>query len=386
MGRAAKAPSRRDADSRFRLGVLAGRRALIRRLSTFVLIAVVCPGVQPQAAERLDEDLRERLLQLKQLCDEGLVDTEVCKEKQRQILGLPAPASGTQPIEPATSRQAPEPGRGFLGIVVDSLVEEGDAAQGDAARLGLVVTRVLEGGPAEQADLQVGDVILELAGQAVGSAEELTALEAGLVPSAKATLKVSRQPGTEITLEATAIDRRQYPPARLHTSPLGFNVRLPAGWTVSQGPQLEGGLEALARHLGENPNALAIVDYARKLSQNVDLEIYSKGKNFISVVKKTVPLPRTAHDGQELCAAISANRSKATGRRIEVHDCSFKTISGSPAFCVDLDAMVVGKRTRQCWITNRDKGMVVVTFTFEDKVQELKIAEFEEVMASITWQ
>lgn len=368
-----------------RLGVAAGRRALLRRLSTFVLIAVVCPSVQPQAAERLDGDLRERLLQLKQLCDEGLVENEVCKEKQRQILDLSAPASGTQPIAPATSRQAPEPRRGFLGIVVDSLVEEGDAAQGEAARLGLVVTRVLEGGPAEQAGLQVGDVILELAGQAVGSAEELAALEAGLAPGAKATLKVSRQPGTEITLEATAIDRRQHPPARTHESRLGFNVRLPAGWTVSQSQQIEVGLESLARDLGENPNALASVDYARKLSQNMNMEIYSKGKNFISVVKQTVPLPRTAHDGQELCAAISANRSKATGRRIEVHDCSFKTISGSPAFCMDLDAMVVGKRTRQCWITNRDKGMVGFTFTFEDKVQELKIAEFEEVMTSITW-
>ena len=369
-----------------RLGALAaGRRALIRRLSTFVLIAVVCPGVQLQAAERLDEDLRKRLLQLKQLCDEGLVDMEVCKEKQRQILGLPAPASGTQPIEPATSRQAPEPRRGFLGIVVDTLVEEGDAAQGEAARLGLVVTRVLEGGPAEQAGLQVGDVILELTGQAVGSVEELTALEAGLVPGAKATLKVSRRPGKEITLEATAIDRRQHPPARTHESRLGFNVRLPAGWTVSQSQQIEVGLESLARHLGENPNALAIVDNARKLSQNMNMEIYSKGKNFISVVKQTVPFPRTAHDGQELCAAISANRSKATGRRIEVHDCSFKTISGSPAFCMDLDAMVVGKRTRQCWITNRDKGMVGFIFTFEDRDQEFRIDEFEAVVTSITW-
>ena len=116
------------------------------------------------------------------------------------------------------------------------------------------------------------------------------------------------------------------------------------------------------------------------------LEIYFKGKNFISVVKQNVPLPRTAHDGQEMCAAISANRSKATGRRIEVHDCSFKVFSGSPAFCTDLDAMVVGKRTKQCWITNRDKGMVGFTLTFEDRDPEFEIDEFEEVVTSITWQ
>ncbi len=384
MGRAAKAPSRRDADSRLRLGVAAGRRALIRPLSTFFLIAAVCPGVQPQAAERLDEDLRERLLQLKQLCDEGLVDMEVCKEKQRQILGLPAPASGTQPIEPATSRQAPEPRRGFLGIVVDSLVEEGDAAQGEAARLGLVVTRVLEGGPAEQAGLQVGDVILELTGQAVGSAEELAALEAGLVPSAKTTLKVSRQPGKEITLEATAIDRQQYPPARTHKSRLGFNIDIPAGWTVVQGADYEAVLEAFGDRIGSSQQKSIVSELVMKIASIID--VFVRDRSTVRVMKHSLEFPASASAARRMCAQLDAGGPKSGVAYGRLRNCRLRTVSEVVVFCMDQDSTKANEALRHCWVKGPAEENAQLSLTFDPRSGADDLEDLDKMLASVAWR
>ena len=71
---------------------------LITRLFSLGLMVLVattlCASVQ---AQEIDDSTKAQLRQLKKLCDRGLISAEVCKEKQRAILGLHTPAQGTSP-------------------------------------------------------------------------------------------------------------------------------------------------------------------------------------------------------------------------------------------------------------------------------------------------
>lgn len=60
---------------------------IIRTLSLGLVLAVTTLCVSVDAQE-IDDSTKEQLRQLKDLCDDGLVSPEVCKEKQRSILGL----------------------------------------------------------------------------------------------------------------------------------------------------------------------------------------------------------------------------------------------------------------------------------------------------------
>ncbi len=78
----------------------------VRTVSLAWLVAaslVVSAGVQAQA-QVTDEGTREQLAALKKLCDEGVVSPDVCKEKQRELLGLTPKISGS-----AARGSAPSP-------------------------------------------------------------------------------------------------------------------------------------------------------------------------------------------------------------------------------------------------------------------------------------
>ena len=81
-------------------------------------VSLVCIAVTSLAvsagvpADATDEATRDQLVALKKLCDEGLVSPDVCKEKQRELLGLTPrasepPARGAAPSPRGATRAAP---------------------------------------------------------------------------------------------------------------------------------------------------------------------------------------------------------------------------------------------------------------------------------------
>ena len=53
------------------------------------VLCIVAPYLTAHAQQALDEGVRVELQRLKELCDQRLIEPDVCKEKQREILGLP---------------------------------------------------------------------------------------------------------------------------------------------------------------------------------------------------------------------------------------------------------------------------------------------------------
>lgn len=88
----------------------------------FVVFAATMIAV-PVHAQEITENTKEQLRQLKMVCDEGLVSPEVCKEKQRAILGLRI-SDGSLPTNPSliTTRR-PVPGNPHVTVAANGEIE-----------------------------------------------------------------------------------------------------------------------------------------------------------------------------------------------------------------------------------------------------------------------
>ncbi|MCP4191082.1 MAG: PDZ domain-containing protein [Planctomycetaceae bacterium] len=349
------------------------------------LILISASWVRVQAAEILDPEIHKKLLELKQFCDDGLIEPEVCKEKQRQILGLPQAVStpGEAPSETSGEAQTKEPERGFLGVVVEPVSADSGDTIASAAGEGAAVVRVLEDSPAERAGVTAGDVIVELGDQVVPSADLFAELEAALTPGAKVPLKVVRSAGEESVLYATIIDRRKYPPARAHTSPLGFTITLPAGWTLVGSSDLEPFFERFTQLLGETPLKTKYLE-AKKAA--AAMEYYALGKTSVSAGNQNVAFPTSHSASVEMCTRFAANRSKTANPRAQIHDCGLRTIGGSQAFCLDQDARSQNMRMKHCWIKKPSQGTLKLTLTIDEKHEASSVDDFEKMIASLKWQ
>jgi S1-C subfamily serine protease len=108
------------------------------------------------------------------------------------------PASSVQPIVEAIAAHG-RVRRAKLGVAVERV----ELPRALSARLGrahgLVVLSVLEGGPAERSGVLLGDVLLELAGQAVESVQDLQSVLAASPGGTELALALWRA-GTERTL------------------------------------------------------------------------------------------------------------------------------------------------------------------------------------------
>ena len=340
------------------------------------LLLIVGPALLVQAEEIVEEKVRKQLLQLKKFCDEGLIDAEVCKEKQRHILGLPptVPISVEALSKNSDEEQPLKTERGFLGVVVEPISSKTGAEPHLAAGEGAAVFRVLEDSPAERAGVKPGDVIVKLGDQVLRSADLFAEIEAALTPGTKLPLKVLSSAGEEKVLYATIIDQRKYPPARRHTSSLGFSITLPAGWKVIRNTDLDSSFDLFTRHLEKNPRTSTILNYTKKLAEF--MEFYARGSTFISAVNHNMALPTTPSASQEMCARLAANRSKTANSQIRVHDCSLRTIIGSLAFCMDQDARLQNQKMKHCWIKRPSQGNLKLTLTYNKKFETSSINDF----------
>jgi membrane-associated protease RseP (regulator of RpoE activity) len=360
---------------------------VIRTLSRLLaVLAATMLGVSVHAQE-IDDKTKEQLRQLKEVCDEGLVSPEVCKEKQRNILGLPQAAAtpGEAPSETSGEEQTLEPERGFLGVVVEPVSADSGDTIAPAAGEGAAVVRVLEDSPAERAGVIAGDVIVELGDLVVRSADLFAELEAALTPGAKVPLKVVRSAGEESVLYVTIIDRRKYPPARAHTSPLGFTITLPAGWTIVGSSDLEPFFERFTQQLDETPLTTKYLDYAKKLAEVT--EFYANSDNTtLSALNHNITLPTTPSASQAMCTRFSANRPKTAGPQRQASDCGLTTISGLPAFCMVQEVISQKKKAKHCWIKKPSQGTLKLTLTFDEKHEASSVGDFEKMIASLKWQ
>jgi serine protease DegS len=83
--------------------------------------------------------------------------------------------------------------RGWLGISGQNLTPALAESLGIAFRNGILISGVLEDGPGDQADLQPGDVIVEIDGQPVAGAQEMLRRVAGQPPGTPINIGLMRQ-------------------------------------------------------------------------------------------------------------------------------------------------------------------------------------------------
>ena len=97
--------------------------------------------------------------------------------------------------------------RGYLGVAPGDLTAELKEAMGlDADLQGALINQVLAGTPAEDAGLENGDVVLEVNGQAVEGARELTRIVGAVAPGETIRLRVLRDE-RERTIRVTLGER-----------------------------------------------------------------------------------------------------------------------------------------------------------------------------------
>jgi serine protease Do len=102
--------------------------------------------------------------------------------------------------------------RGWLGVGIQRLTPDMAESMNLKADQGLLVGQVMEGGPAGKAGLKAGDVILEFAGKAVKTPNELQNMVAWTAPGTKAEVVILRG-GKRQTLKVTVEKRSEQPQA-----------------------------------------------------------------------------------------------------------------------------------------------------------------------------
>lgn len=115
-------------------------------------------------------------------------------------LAVAAPAPS---VAPGAASAAP---RGWLGVDVSDLTPDMTAKLGLAGSQGAFVNRVVPGSPAQEAAIQPGDVILQVAGRPVGDRAWLQAIVAALPPGLRVPVVIARD-GTTRTLRVRLLER-----------------------------------------------------------------------------------------------------------------------------------------------------------------------------------
>jgi len=86
--------------------------------------------------------------------------------------------------------------RGWIGVEPSELSPELAQTFNVKADTGVIIVGVLQNGPAAKSGIRPGDVILSVAGQAVGNVSELLGRVAGLKPGSATKFKLLRREST----------------------------------------------------------------------------------------------------------------------------------------------------------------------------------------------
>ncbi len=234
-----------------------------------------------------------------------------------QGIGFAIPASMAKTVI-ADLKERKEVKRGWLGVSIQDVDENTAKALGLKEPKGALISSVMENEPAAKAGVQVGDVVLQVAGQDIRDANSLLRAVAAIRPGGKAELTVWRK-GKAVTLTATLGQREQAKlgqpqpdkPEEPSTNELGLTLRpskaeetraagLPAGkgLTVAEvepgSPAADAGLKPGDVIVEANQTPVnAVADFAAVLKG----EAKAKGVVLLLVRRgqqnqfRTVPLP-----------------------------------------------------------------------------------------------
>ena len=97
-----------------------------------------------------------------------------------------------------------------MGLLPDDLTNSERLAMGIETGNGILLTEVYDGGPAAVADLQVGDVILELNGEPVYSQRQALLISASTSPGDTVDV-VGLRNGERFRTTVTAVERPEDP-------------------------------------------------------------------------------------------------------------------------------------------------------------------------------
>ena len=100
--------------------------------------------------------------------------------------------------------------RGYMGLLPDDLTNTERLAMGIESGNGILLTHVYDGGPAHAADLQVGDVILEMNGEPVYSQRQALLISASTRPGDTVDV-VALRDGQRFETTVTAVERPDDP-------------------------------------------------------------------------------------------------------------------------------------------------------------------------------
>lgn len=100
--------------------------------------------------------------------------------------------------------------RGYMGLLPDDLTNSERTALGIESGNGILLTAVYEGGPAANADLKVGDVILEMNGEPVYSQRQALLISANTRPGDSVEV-VGLRDGQRFSATVTAVERPEDP-------------------------------------------------------------------------------------------------------------------------------------------------------------------------------
>jgi hypothetical protein len=335
-------------------------------------------GAVPGHAQVTPEERRQQLLELKRLCDEGVVTPEVCQQRQREILALPAAKPRLSETVPPAAATPGERKGGFLALRIRAIPPDQAASLGVSPGQGVAVIGALPGGPGHAAGIQRGDVLVAYDGTPLESPKVFAGLEARTAAGAQVSLTVRRQ-GREETIVVTAADRTIFLPARAYDSPLGFRVQLPAGWLVLGPQDVARDLAVFARQV--SPEAMALLE--REVVGK--MEIYVTDTDHLSIRRGKGPIPSNDHESERACQRVSGSAARTAGRPIKFHECGLRSIAGLPAFYMHHDGLTPGLRTVQYWVPRGPGEVLTFAFSAAESVAEARIREFERIMATIRW-
>ena len=258
-------------------------------LGCSVVITVVLSGIGQ--AQVIDDTTRQQLSALKKLCDEGFISSDVCKEKQRAILGLRSQGvARPEPVLPLTPTPSnPEPSQEVL-------------------------------------------------------------------------------------------------PARVHESPLGFRLMLPAQWHVVDRQVLQHGFEAMHKPHGDNPNLKQFLERLQEQAVGERTEVFQKEGDVIVVGPYIGAIPRNFVEGEKGCRHMAFALLNIKGHSLTIYKCELRKVAGSLALYIERDAGLQDRRTIQYLVGKEPNKGIQLVLTSKTANLERQRQEFEEIVASVSWQ
>ena len=181
--------------------------------------------------------------------------------------------------------------------------------------------------------------------------------------------------------------------AETYNSQYGFSIDIPSHWLilskqeVKDNPDLfnfEGeDFKNVNKDLLNKIQSMVVSGQIELfLNQNTSDLVFNDN---IVVMKIIEPLPQTASELNQYCTQLADMLAEQLGKLVTIYECSFKKIAGVNALYFVADGVVEGTRSIQVQIPKSPNVNITITATCKNETNEIISKEFEEIMASFTF-